>query len=973
MKHTLRLFVLVWLTPILVYAAEPEPPQNLDYAKQIAPLFRKYCVGCHNTEDAFTSADLVLESFPKLMKGSENGAVIVPGQPDKSKLILVLEKKTKPFMPPKDKKGPTDEEIALLKSWIKAGAKGPAEPSPLADLSHVPHIKPTVEVRQPIHAVAYAPDGKHIAVARYGRVEIRSTDTQKAETVLEGHTGNVNAVGFSADGTLLFAAAGQPALFGEATLWSTADWTRLRTIRGHHDSLYAAALSPDGKILATGGYDQAIKLWDVATGKELNTLQGHNGAVFDLAFHPTKPILASASGDRTVKLWNVSTGERLDTLNEPTKEQYTVAFSPDGRFLAAGGVDNRIRVWEIQQDGREGTNPIRYARFAHEQPILKLAFSPDGRVLVSSGQDGTVKLWETGEFTQQRALTDQSDWSPALAVAPDSSALLVGRLDGTLSTYRLADGSKGAQTAAPINEVPLPASPQEPPPSKWPQVTETEPNDVPDQATPIPAPGIATGVLMPNRGTPYDADLYRFDCKQGETWVVETFAARQKSPADTRIEVLHADGTPVLRYLMRATRDSYITFRPINSDQTQVRVKNWQEMKLNQFMYLNGEVCKIIRMPQGPDSGILFYSNRDKRECYFDTSATVHANGDPVYIVEPYAPGTELSDNGLPVFPLDYSNDDDGERELGADSRLTFTAPSDGTYLVRVTDVRGFGGREFKYSLALRKPRPNFQVSLKVANVKIGAGSGQRLTVRVDRIDHFNGDIRVDLTGMPPGFHVSTPIVVESGHLEAEGVINVDPDVPPTLGATGSLPAGKAVSQTKNGRPAPAEAPEPLKPPDWSQVKVTATATINGKDVVNNVASFGDLTVGPKPPIIVTLEADRPVTEASPSDRSDELVIVPGTTITAMLRIERNGFDGELKFDVDNLPHGVIVDNIGLNGILIREKENERQIFLTAEDWVPETTRWVDAVAQGEGNQASRPIRLHVRASDRVAKANGQE
>jgi hypothetical protein len=83
--------------------------------------------------------------------------------------------------------------------------------------------------------------------------------------------------------------------------------------------------------------------------------------------------------------------------------------------------------------------------------------------------------------------------------------------------------------------------------------------------------------------------------------------------------------------------------------------------------------------------------------------------------------------------------------------------------------------------------------------------------------------------------------------------------------------------------------------------------------------------------------------------------------MTAMLSIERNGFDGELKFEVDNLPHGVIVDNIGLSGVLIRRGETQRQIFLTAADWVADSTRQIHAVALGEGNQASAPIVFNIR------------
>jgi hypothetical protein len=78
------------------------------------------------------------------------------------------------------------------------------------------------------------------------------------------------------------------------------------------------------------------------------------------------------------------------------------------------------------------------------------------------------------------------------------------------------------------------------------------------------------------------------------------------------------------------------------------------------------------------------------------------------------------------------------------------------------------------------------------------------------------------------------------------------------------------------------------------------------------------------------------------------------------LRVERNGFKDRVQFAVDNLPHGVIVDNIGLSGVLIPEGQSQRQIFLTAAPWVSETVRPFHAVANNAGAQASAPITLRV-------------
>ena len=143
-----------------------------------------------------------------------------------------------------------------------------------------------------------------------------------------------------------------------------------------------------------------------------------------------------------------------------------------------------------------------------------------------------------------------------------------------------------------------------------------------------------------------------------------------------------------------------------------------------------------------------------------------------------------------------------------------------------------------------------------------------------------------------------------------------------------------------------------------------------GEDITLCIECASSSEVDERPKVIVSLRPDRPA-EAVAVEKAaalPELIIAPGQSITALLSIERHDFNSELKFDVDNLPHGVIVDNIGLSGIMIREGETRRQIFLTAADWVPETTRMIHAVSQGQGNQASQPIVLRVSRPGRLVK-----
>ena len=437
-----------------------QTPDKPTYA-QVHAVFAKHCVSCHNPEDE--DGELVLDSYASLMKGGESGPPIVPGKSEDSLLLKLIRHDKKPFMPP-PKKGMKlpDAEIALVKAWIDAGAPaGDAVASSAATQAvTLPKVEPRVAPRKAVNAIAYAPGPKLYAVARYGEVELRNVADRALVRRLSGHKGNVNAVAFSADGSVLVAGAGHPGVVGELRIWNVSNGTLARAIEGHKDAIYSVAVSPDGNTLATGSYDQTIKLWNRHDGKELRTLTGHNGCVFDVAFRPDGKVLASVSADRTLKLWDVATGGRLDTFSEPLKELSALAWSPDGSRVAAAGVDNRIRVWSVSAAAKEGTNRLLVSRFAHEGAILRLAWSADGKTLVSGAEDRTVKLWDaSAEVTAKLALPQQSDWPTAVALAEGS--VIVGRPDGSIDFF---DAGTGAV--------------RPPPPAAKPEITAVEPRGI---------------------------------------------------------------------------------------------------------------------------------------------------------------------------------------------------------------------------------------------------------------------------------------------------------------------------------------------------------------------------------------------------------------------------------------------------------------------------------------------------------------
>jgi hypothetical protein len=925
-----------------VCAAESAPPE---FAKDVAPIFAKYCVGCHNADEP--ESNLSFETFDHLQRGGDHGAIIVPGRSDASRLVRMLSGELEPKMPPEDNEGPTPAEVDLLRAWIDSGAKGPdGDAAEYPELS-TPHIAPAPHVRQYLTSIAAAPDGSRLLLGRYRHVDLVEPASGKVIATTEQLAGKVNNVTYSRDGSLFVAASGIPGLYGAAAICRAADGSIVSQMKGHRDALYDARLSPDGALLATCSYDREIYLWNIAGGELVRKLTGHNAAVFELAFTKDGSILASASADDTVKVWGVATGERLDTLGQPEGEQRTVAISPDDEWLVAGGADRQVRMWRLVSREQPRINPMVFARTAHESPVVKVAFSPDGSKLVSASEGRELILWDAPTLTPIHRYEAQPDVVTGIAFEPGSDGFFVARIDGSWKRYLTNEGKKPSIAGKDENaEVAAPAiaSAEESPLKS----TEQEPNDLPTEANAISDHATVSGVISaPKEDGSADVDQFRFHARKGQQLVLEINAGRQKSPLDSHVAVLDAAGNPIPRVVLQAVRPSYFTFRGHDSmSLADFRLHKWQDMELNEYLYANGEVVKLWMYPRGPDSGFLVYPGIDSRRfTYFGTTAIAHALNEPCYIVQPHPPGTPLIPNGLPIFTLYYENDDDGWRKFGTDSRAAFTAPSDGEYVVTVRDVRSLGGDEFRYDLVVRAPRPDFQIKASAADLAINAGSGKEFAVVAERIDDFDGEINVEVAGLPPGFYASGPLVIQAGQTTAYGTITADANAP-------ALTAENAKAAT-----------------------LTASAVINGEKIVKPAVNLGELKLGASPKLLVRILADQSAAQsASAKDSSDqisELVIAPGETISAIVKVERRGFDGEISFGNEhsgrNLPHGVYVDNIGLNGLTLLQGESERQFFITASKWVPETTRPFHLRTEVEGIQTSLPVILHVQNSHEPA------
>jgi WD40 repeat protein/serine/threonine protein kinase len=271
-------------------------------------------------------------------------------------------------------------------------------------------------------SVAFRPDGQSLAVGFgvYGgvaafQVTLYEVATGRETYTFPGPKGAVNDLAVHPDGRHL-AVAG----LGVVEVWDVVSHMRVHELRGHSSYVYSVAYSPDGKWLVTGGWDRTIKLWDAATGVERQTILSHEGFVLDLAFSPDSRSLASASEDRSVRLWEVPTGRRLGVLHGHTDFVQAVAFTPDGRELASGGNDGMLKLWD-----RRTSLPVVID--GAEPSMMGLWHRRDGRrIVISTSIQGqhTRQGWDpsTGELDPTLTGIDRSKLQDEYLPYPVQSA-----------------------------------------------------------------------------------------------------------------------------------------------------------------------------------------------------------------------------------------------------------------------------------------------------------------------------------------------------------------------------------------------------------------------------------------------------------------------------------------------------------------------------------------------------------------------
>lgn len=423
-------------------------------------------------------------------------------------------------------------------------------------------------------------------------------------------------------------------------------------------------------------------------------------------------------------------------------------------------------------------------------------------------------------------------------------------------------------------------------------------------------------------------DYYRFTARQGQQIVFEVGAQRYGSPLDSVIEVLDQDGRPIPRAALRGELETILVLRDHPSNGAGMRIESWNGVEQRDYLLVGNELLQVEALPHNPDEDIIFKSFAGSRLGMLETTPEAHAVGSKVYKVSVHPPDAQFSSNGLPVVKLYYRNDDGGPA-YGKDSRLTFTAPAAGEYVVRIRDVRGMQGERFAYRLSAHEAAPDFLLAVNTPNPNVPRGGAVPLTVTATRIDGFDGEIEVKLTGLPAGFAATTGVI--RGDLNSTVVLlSAGPD------ANGTFP-----------------------------LRLQGTAQIGGRAVTREVMTkdlVAVVSVAPAPELLVTTDAP-------------QYVLEPGGKVTVTVQAARQGeFAGRVPVNVLNLPPGIIIGNTGLNGVLITETETAQKFTLEAEPWVSPMKQpivvvgIIETTSPQQSAFPAQPFTLVIKPKERAAK-----
>ncbi len=314
----------------------------------------------------------------------------------------------------------------------------------------------------------------HLVASNAEEVMVWDIDTTTAVLTLNVPNGERTAT-LSPDASAL--AIASPPNFVD--LYDTASGVRTTRFDRAQRSVAQLSFGPDGRLLAAGGWDDAVRvydvtdgsvvthipelsafprtmrlfetadgllrlvaaggdkilyLWDIPSGEQVFTGAGHTAGIIEFDVDINRSLIATSAGDQTVKLWEMAPLLNMRKFLGHTSTVFSVSFDPQGQRLASssGHDDLAIKIWSTT------SGDILHDLRGHTGVVSKIAFNPDGTILASCSYDGTVRLWDPDSGRHLHTWDKHSSTINSLSFTRTGDVLASASDDKTIRLWNMA-------------------------------------------------------------------------------------------------------------------------------------------------------------------------------------------------------------------------------------------------------------------------------------------------------------------------------------------------------------------------------------------------------------------------------------------------------------------------------------------------------------------------------------------------------